>query len=74
MAESRIFALLTPVAAKDGNSETRECSQGPTNLGSLRKRIGRRLDTDDRAVWIVMAENLPEIGSVDGHRFRSRLA
>jgi hypothetical protein len=74
MAESCSFALLTPVAAKDGNSETRECSKGPTDLASPRKRIGRRLDTDDRAVWIVMAENLPEIRSVGGHRFRSRLA
>jgi hypothetical protein len=43
---------------------TNALSGGPNSLALLRKRIGVH----------VKAENLTEIGSVGGHRFRSRLA
>jgi hypothetical protein len=46
----------------------------PNGLALLRKWIGLHVDADDGGVGVVVAENLAEIGSVGGHRFRSRLA
>jgi hypothetical protein len=46
----------------------------PNSLALPRKRIGVHVDADDGGVREVVAENLAEIGSVGGHRFRSRLA
>ena len=53
---------------------TNALSGGPNSLALLRKRIGVHVNADDGGVRVIVAENLTEIGSVGGHRFRSRLA